>query len=109
MRPRSAAALVSGCQPELTEVALPPADAAARLEAEGKSTRAYQYQTPTRIAKTIMRQPRRRKKPFIFASVGGGGLVTWENTLAQAVHASRPDRPFRIGVLRRRHDAGRAS
>src|SRR4051812_5030259 len=61
-RPRSAAALVSGCQPEAADVAVPVVLA---VPAADLSTRAYQYQTPTAIATTSMRQPSRPKKPFI--------------------------------------------
>src|SRR5882762_9111992 len=69
-RPRSASAFVSGCQPVVTDVAVPPGVAPA-LTADGSSTRAYQYQTPARMAMTIIKQPRRRKKPFIVLSVEG--------------------------------------
>src|SRR6266550_915196 len=69
-RPRSASALVSGCQPVLTDVAVPPG-VALTLAGDGASTRAYQYQTPARMARTIIKQPRRRKKPFIVPERGG--------------------------------------
>src|SRR3954453_16723308 len=57
----SASAAVSGCQPLETEVALPTVVEFVVVVA---GTRAYQYHPAAAIARMIIRQPRRRKKPL---------------------------------------------
>src|SRR5205814_8165212 len=75
-RPRSASAAVSGCQPLLTDVAVPTVVLVVVPVVVG--TRAYQYHTASRIRRMISKQPRRRKNPLICP--GAGSLATRENT-----------------------------
>src|ERR1035437_9504779 len=66
--PRAASAAVSGCQPELTEVAV------AALPAAGRSTRAYQYHSAMRQM-MMTRQPALFRQPFMAYMREGWGRI----------------------------------
>src|SRR2546423_10671515 len=70
--PRSASAAVSGCQPELTEVAAAPV--AVGVTAAGRSTRAYQYHTATRSMR-MTRQPALFRQPFMVGEREGWARI----------------------------------
>src|ERR1700693_1486096 len=69
-RPRSASAAVSGCQPELTEVAVD----AELVTAAGRSTRAYQYHSATRRMRRET-QPALFRQPFMMFGREGWGRI----------------------------------